>query len=124
MIKTFQALLFALGLALTGCATGPFSASPEAQIEAGAHTLTVTTTLATVLLKNDKITVSQAKSYRVMLGAASTALDEANGTLLACRKTTLTDSTSPADPCQPAVADVIKLALDSIAGVKRTLDAK
>ena len=124
MFKCIQALAIALVLTIAGCATGPFSASPESQIEVGAVTLTATTTLATVLLKNDKISVSQAKSYRVMLGAASTALDEANATLMACRKTTLTTASTSADPCQLAVTDVIKLALDSISNVKRTLDSK
>ena len=123
-MKLFKTMILAIIFALAGCAAGQFSMSPEAQIAGGANALTATTTLATVLLRNDKITVAQAKSYRVMLGAASSALDDANVTLLACRKTTLSTAATPADPCRLGVADVIRLALDSIAGVKRTLDAK
>jgi hypothetical protein len=122
MRKLFLAV--ALAASLAGCAAGLAPATPEAQIKAGADGLTATTTLATALLRNNKISVPQAKSYRVLLGAASSALDEANTTLLACRKATGSTAATPSDPCRPSVADVITLALDSIGNVKRTLDSK
>jgi outer membrane lipoprotein SlyB len=113
----------ALALGLLGCAsTG--NTSPEAQIATGANALTATTTLATVALRNDKITVAQAKSFRVMLGAASTSLDDANTVLLACRKATGTTAATASDPCAPQVTDVIRIALDTIANVKTALDRR
>lgn len=95
--------------------------SPEAQIKAGADAVTAVTTTATVLLRNQKITVVQAKSYRNMLGAANEALKDANADLEACRVATV--KTTP-DPCWAKVSDVVTIALDNIAGVKRALDAK
>lgn len=115
-------LMIIVLLAIGACAQ--LGGSPESQIKTGADSLTATTTLATVLLRNDRITVDQAKSYRVMLGAASTALDDSNKTLLDCRKKTGSTQAATPDPCQPAVADVIKVALDSITNVKKTLDQK
>lgn len=121
-------LILAVAL-LAGCANMPggtvqVGASPEAQIATGAQTVTATATLATVLLRNRKITVPQAKSFHTMLSAAGESLTDANGELLQCRSATgSTDKTSP-DPCWPKVADVVKLALDNIAGVKKALEAK
>jgi hypothetical protein len=114
----------------SGCASGtnPLGSvllqSPEAEIKTGADAHAAATTLASVLLQNDKISVAQAKSYRVLLGAASTALDTANADLEACRtKTGSTQKSSP-DPCRPTVEDVIALALASIQNVQKTLSAK
>lgn len=115
------ALLVLAACTTVGSVIGP---TPEAQIANGATAHTAATTLATSLLKNDRITVAQAKSFRVLLGASSTALDDANVTLLACRKATGSSSTARPDPCQPGVSDVIRLALDGIANVRRTLEAK
>lgn len=107
----------------TAVGNAVFPQTPEAQIAAGANSLTAATTLATVALRNDKITVVQAKSYRTLLGAASSALDDANGALEKCRTATGSTSATSPDPCKPSVVSVIALALDSIANVKRTLDA-
>lgn len=122
MIRILQFLMLCFIFAFAGCAT--LAPTPEGQIKTGADSLTATTTLATVLLRNDKITVSQAKSYRVVLGAASTALDDANATLVDCRKKTGSTQASSPDPCKPSVTDVLGVALSSIATVKKTLDAK
>lgn len=109
---------------LLSCATlQPGMESPESQIAAGANALAAATTLATVALKNEKITVTQAKSYRTVLGAASSALDDANGTLLKCRAATSSTAATSPDPCKPSVTSVIQMALDSISSAKRSLDA-
>lgn len=117
---------FLAALLLSACATvgdAVFPQSPEAQIAAGASSVATATTLATVALRNDKITVVQAKSYRTMLGAAGSALDDANGQLVKCRAATASTSTTSPDPCKPGVVTVIQVALDSVANVKRALDS-
>lgn len=117
--------VMAAGL-LAGCAAVQQAGlpSPEAQIAAGAQAATAATTTATVLLREQKITVASAKSYRSMLGAANEGLKDANVDLVACRAATgSTEKTSP-DPCWPKVADVIRIALENITSVKRTLDRK
>lgn len=97
--------------------------SPEAQIKAGADSLTVATTVTTTALRNDKITVLQAKNARAALGAASTALDDANGALVKCRAATGSSPSTSPDPCKASVVSIIQIALDSIASVKRNVDA-
>lgn len=110
---------------VVGCTTLiAVAPSPEAQIKTGAETVTATTTLATVLLRNQKITVPQAKSYRTMLAAAGESLHEANGELVQCRKDTGSTSATSPDPCWPKVSDVVLIALDNIAGVKKALASK
>jgi len=109
---------------LIGCASGSIGKTPEAQIAEGANALAAATTLATVLLRNDKLTVPQAKGFRVLLGASSTALDEANGALVACRKETATVAGVANDPCWPKVSDLVSLAINGIIGVKSALDSK
>lgn len=104
-------------------ASGFLPQTPEAQIVAGAGALTAATTVAGTALRNDKITVSQAKSYRVMLGAASAALDQAHADLVKCRAATGSTPTTSPDPCRPGVVPVLQLALESIANIKRTIDA-
>lgn len=116
-------ILCVAALVLSACASGPLT-SPEAQITAGANALTATAVVVTTALRNDKITVEQAKSMRAVLSAAGTALDGAAATLATCRVKQPAPPAAGADPCQPAVADLITLALDSVANVKRTLDAK
>lgn len=113
-------------VALAACATTGtlFGSSPEAQIVTGANAVTAATTLATVLLKNDKITVPQAKSYRAVLGAASGHLDTANAALLTCRKTTGSTSKTAPDPCAATVASDISLAVAVVGDVQKTLAAK
>lgn len=113
--------LATLAIALFGCAA--MSVSPEKQITEGANALTAATTLATVALKNDKITVSQAVAARTVLAAAGSALDNANDALVQCRKATGSKFDSNPDPCKQSVVGTITLALDSIANVKRSLDA-
>lgn len=100
------------------------TASPEAQIVAGANAHTAASTLATVLLKNDKINVAQAKGFSTLLHASSTTLDQANATLVTCRKATGSTQAASPDPCAFGVADLIRLAADGIANVRATLDKK
>lgn len=124
-MKLNRIIAVAILALVTACATNPLSlSSPEAQIKQGADAGTAAATLETVLLRNDKISVAQAKSYRVMLGGARESLNEMEKTLIACRKTTGTKAGVSPDPCRPAVADVIGIALKNIADVKNTLDAK
>lgn len=124
MRKIVTALLLAvalLGCAVTGTALGP---SPEAQIVNGANAVTAATTLATVLLKRDRITVTQAKGYRSILGTASNHLDTANTMLLQCRKGTQSTSAAKPDPCAPSVLSDIQLAVSIVGEVQSTLKAK
>lgn len=124
-MKALKYLL--VGLLLASCAelqTVVFPQSPEAMIAAGASALTATTTVTTIALRNNKITTEQAVGFRGMLGAASTALNDSNKSLLECRAATGSSSTSNPDPCKPKVVDLVKLALDSIANVKRVVDSK
>lgn len=122
-MKALKAFALALVFAIAGCATtGIGQPSPESQILTGAQAVTATATVATVALRNNAITVEQAKAFRAILGAASTALDSANETLVKCRKETGV-FTMTADPCRPKVQDLIVLALDSVANVKRALPA-
>lgn len=112
--------------ALAGCATvGPvLGPSPEAQIVNGANLVAAGATVGTTLLKNDKITVAQAKSYRAILVTASEHLDIAAGTLHECRKKTGSTNRTAPDPCAPTVAGDIALALQIATEVHRTLTAK
>lgn len=124
MMKSIKLFALSLAIAVAGCATtGTGVQSPESQILTGANAVTATATLATVLLRNDKITVEQAKGFRVLLGGASSALDSANAALLACRAKTGV-FTMTADPCRPQVTDLVVLALDTVAGVKTALDKR
>lgn len=131
-------IALALAAALAGCAgtpsttgvTGALSApvtlgtqSPEAQMKLGADTVTELNVLATKLLANHVITVTQAKGYRNMLVAANESLKDANADLLACRVTTPAPATGT-DPCWLKVSDVASLALANIAGIQKTLKAK
>jgi uncharacterized lipoprotein YbaY len=120
-----RSLILAAALALAGCAaTVSVGQSPEQQIAVGAQSVTASTTLATVLLRDHKITVPQAKSYRNMLVAAGESLKDANTELVACRASTGSTSATAPDPCWPKVSDVVGIALTNIAGVKKALDAK
>jgi len=113
-------------LLLSACAefsTAVLPQSPESQIAAGANALTTATTVTTVALRNDKITTIQAKNYSAMLHAAGNSLDDANAALLKCRTATGSNSATNPDPCKQSVVTIIQLALDSIANVKRTVDA-
>lgn len=122
MKKLFAVIILTLA---AGCASTPqIGGTPEAQIVKGAQAHTAATTLATVLLRRDAITAGQAKGFSGLLHAASDALNSANATLLACRKSTgSTQDTSP-DPCWPGVVDLIGLALNGIAGVQKALESK
>ncbi len=114
--------LAAILLAACATVTDAIAPSPESQIAAGANSLAVATTAATVALRNDKITVVQAKNFRAILGAASIALDDANGVLVKCRAATGSTSATSPDPCKPSVVSIIQLALDSVAAAKRGID--
>lgn len=115
-----------LALAVAGCAvTGAvFGPTPEAQIQTGAQAVTAATVLATTLLKNDRITVAQAKGYRAILGTASSHLDSANAVLVDCRKKTGSTSAVKPDPCAPGIMSDIQLAVSVVSEVQRTLNAK
>lgn len=120
-----RTIFLAFALAVAGCATTvAVGSSPEAQIATGAQTVTAATILATVALRDHKITVTAAKSYRNMLAAAGESLKDANGELEACRKDTGSTSATSPDPCWPKVGDVVTIALQNIAGVKRALESK
>lgn len=115
-----------LALSISACAiTGSvFGPTPEAQIATGAHAVTAATTLATALLKNNKITVAQARGYSGLLHTAGDHLKTANGTLLACRASTKSTSATLPDPCAPTVAGDIGLAVSVVGEVQRVLAAK
>lgn len=120
------AALFILAL-VVGCAgnlTTAIGPSPEAQIKTGANSVTAATALATALLKNNKITVAQAKSYSAILHAGRDHLGDADTRLVDCRKRTATTSVAIPDPCALTVADDIALGLSVIADVQKTLKAK
>lgn len=121
-------LLAAIALvALTACATtgSVFGPTPEAQIVTGANSVNAVATLGTVALKNNKISVAQAKSYSAILHTAGGHLDTTNAVLVACRaRTGSTSRMSSPDPCAATVADDIALALQMVADVKKILDAK
>ena len=119
-------LIAAALLALTACAvTGELlGPSPESQIVNGANAITAGATLGTVLLRNDKITVAQAKSYRAILGTADGHLKDADRALLACRTRTGSTSKASPDPCAAGVAADIRLAVSIAEGVQKTLREK
>jgi uncharacterized lipoprotein YbaY len=98
--------------------------SPEAQITAGAQAATAATTTATTLLREQKITVPQAKSYRNMLAAAGESLKDANTELLACRAQTGSTAKTTPDPCWAKISEVVRIALENIGSVKKTLSTK
>jgi hypothetical protein len=107
---------------LAACSVMP--SAPEQQIRDGANAVTATATVATSLLRLEKITVTQAKSYRAMLGTASGHLDAANATLLECRKKTASTSATNPDPCRPTVDSDIALAVTVAGEVAKVLEAK
>lgn len=111
---------------LAACATtgSIFGPTPEAQIVTGANSVNAVATLGTVALKNNKISVAQAKSYSAILHTAGGHLDATNTVLVACRTRTGSTSKSSPDPCAATVNDDIALALTMVADVKKILDAK
>lgn len=120
-----KSLIFAAALAFAGCAgTVAVGPSPEAQIKTGAETITTATTLATVALREHRITVVQAKSYRNMLAAAGESLKDADVELLACRAATRSTAATKPDPCWPKVQDVVTIALQNITAVRNSLSTK
>lgn len=137
-MKRIALILVAALLAITGCATVQelgatvgtsvsnvvAPKTPEAQIKFGADAGAAVTATTSALLKNDRITVAQAEGYLIMVKGARDTLGKMEATLTRCRASTgSTPQTSP-DPCKPAVADLLALSLNSIASVKRALDAK
>lgn len=115
---TFYAAFLLVGCAVTG---GLLGSSPEAQIFNGANGVTAAATLATTALKNNAITVAQAKGYQGFLTTASGHLDSANVALLACRKKTSSTSKSNPDPCAAGIEADIRLAVDIAAQVSNTI---
>ena len=122
-LKLFFASLLSI-LLLAGCATmGGSTATPEAQIKAGADSVTAATTLATVALRNDKISVAQAKDFSTVMHTASAALGKADVALVKCRADTRSTAATVPDPCQASTIAIIQAALDAVASVKAKLDA-
>lgn len=124
-MKRLIATIF-VAVLLSACAVtgGTFGNSPESQIVTGANALTATATVATALLKNNRINVVQARSYQAVLVSASGHLDTANATLVACRKkTSSTPKTSP-DPCAAGIEADIRLAVSIANEVSTTLKGK
>ena len=107
---------------MTACAV--LGSKPEAQIKSGADKLTAGTNLTAALLARDKITVAQAKSYRAMLGTASSALDTTNNALIECRKMTGSTQATTPDPCKQNVAADVNLVLTILSEIETTLKAK
>jgi uncharacterized cupredoxin-like copper-binding protein len=126
MLKRTIAPFFLAAALFAGCAAIQQVGlpSPEAQITAGAQAGAAATVTANTLLRDHKITVPQAKTYRNVLAAGLEGLKDANTDLLACRTATgSTEKTTP-DPCWGKVSDVVRIALESIASVKKTVDSK
>lgn len=121
LIASLFAALTLSACAVTGTALGP---TPESQIVNGANSITAAATLGTVLLRNDRITAAQAKSYRAILGTADAHLKDADKTLLACRAKTGSTAETVPDPCAAGIGADINLALSIAADVKKTLDSK
>ena len=119
-------LLVATIFLMQACATTGtlFGPTPEAQIVNGANVIAAAATLGTVLLKNDKITVAQARSYRAILGTADSHLKDADRTLLACRAKTGSTAKSAPDPCAAGIETDIRLAVAVAGEVKAALDAR
>lgn len=124
MKKMIAAAVIALAISACAITGGVFGPTPEAQIATGAHAVTTATTLATALLKNNRITVAQAKGYSAILHTASDHLHAANTALLACRKSTSSTSATNPDPCAPTVAGDIGLAVSVVGEVQRTLSSR
>lgn len=120
-IIAIAVLAFVGACAALPSALGP---SPEAQIVNGANAVTAAAGVGTVLLKNGKISVDQAKSYRAILGTASDHLNVAAVQLRECRGRTRSAPSSNPDPCAPSVAGDIALAIQVVGEVHRTLTSK
>lgn len=116
----------ALAFAVSACAiTGStLGSSPEGQIINGANAVTAAAGVATVLLKNNKITVVQAKSYSAILHSASGHLDTAAATLKTCRAATASMAATSPDPCAPGIAADIGLAVSVVGEVQKALKSK
>lgn len=117
------------GLAMGGCeqmqaVRDAVAPSPEAGIANASNGTGVAAALGTVLLKNKKISVVQAKSYSAILHSASTHLHDTNGVLLACRTRTGSNSHTSPDPCRSTVEQDIALVIALVGDVKKALDAK
>lgn len=98
--------------------------SPESQITAGAQAGTAATDTIARLSAANKITLSQTKSYRAMVAAPRDALKDANEELVACRVKTGSNEKTKPDPCWAGITDVVRIALENLATVKKSLDSK
>lgn len=124
MKKLVLALVLAVGLSACALTEGMFGPTPEAQIITGVRSVTAATTLASALLKNNRITVAQAKGYSGLLHTAGDHLKTANATLEACRKSSRSTSATLPDPCAPTVASDIGLAVSVVSEVQKVLGGK
>lgn len=126
MIKRTIAPFFLAALLFAGCAAIQQVGlpSPEAQITAGGQTVNAAIATTSELLAARKITVSQAKGLRNMLAASNETLKDGLADLEACRKATGSNEKTSPDPCWPRVQDVVVIALDNVASIKKTVDSK
>lgn len=117
-----KALILAFALAVAGCASiVSVSPTPEAQIKTGADSVKAAETGATIALRDHKISVAQAKSYRNMLVTAGEALHDANTELERCRKDTSSTSATSPDPCWLTIRDVVNIALENIGSIRKAI---
>lgn len=119
-MKLIQGLLFAALLASCSVMT----TSPEQQIRDGANTVTVTATVASTLLRVEKISKAQAASYLAVLKTAGSHLDVAFKTLSDCRAKTGSTPQSNPDPCKASLQSDINLGVSVAAEVKKALESK
>lgn len=121
-----KAFILAFIVAIAGCASVQQMGlpSPEAQIAAGSQAGRAVTATARRLQAENKITVVQAKSYLNMLTAANASLHDADTDLRTCRTATASTAQTRPDPCWAKVEDIVRIALENIAGMKKTLDTK
>lgn len=120
-----KAIIASFVIALASCAT-PISLapSPEAQIKTGSDTVKTLGVTTNVLLRDHKITVTQAKAFRNMLVVSGDTLDDATADLVTCRKSTGPAPLTGPDPCWPVVSDVVTIALANVAGIRKALTGK
>lgn len=124
MKKLFAVAVLVLAISACAISGGAFGPTPEAQIDTGAHSVTAAATLTATLLKNNKITVVQAKGYSNILHTAADHLHAANAALVACRKSSGSTSATKPDPCAPTVASDITLAVSVVGEVQKVLGSK
>lgn len=98
--------------------------SPESRIVFAANAVGAAAALGETLLKNDKISVGNAKSYKGILDTAAVHIRKAADDLKKCRDATMSKPETRPDPCAPTVWDDINLAIAIAADVQKVLGAK